>query len=62
MIYGKDQNSKRFRPFDYAEGIFVGNLIYASIFREDELERLTKDVAFMNDNNPGYVFEIRKAK
>lgn len=61
-IYGKEKGTKIMRAFDFNKGVFVGNLIYASFFYEDEYEKLVKEVDYMNENNPDYIFEIRKVK
>ncbi len=60
-IYGKKKGSKRFSPLDYEAGTFVVNLIHATLFPAHVIDRLKKSVAYMNENNKGYVFEIRKA-
>mgnify|MGYP001194566059 CR=1 FL=1 len=54
-IYGKLKTGKRFKAFDYKNGIFVENLIYASFFYENELERLKKEVKYMNENNEDFI-------
>jgi hypothetical protein len=58
-IYGKEKNQKTFKAFDYQNGAFVNNLIYATLIKEDELEKAKKAIQFMNDNNKEYIFELR---
>lgn len=60
LVYGKKKTEKRFKPFDMKENKFVVNLFYASMFTENDLEALTKEINFMNEMNPEYTFEIRK--
>ena len=60
IVYGKKRTGKKFKPFDAKKNQFVVNLIHASIFPESELPKLEKEVTFMNENNPEYIFEIRK--
>ena len=49
-------------PFDMKDNKFVVNLFYASMFTENDLEALTKEIKFMNEMNPEYTFEIRKKR
>ena len=60
IVYGKKKTEKRFKPFDMRDNKFVVNLFYASMFTENDLESLTKEIDFMNEMNPEYTFEIRK--
>lgn len=60
LVYGKKKTDKRFMPFDMRDNKFVVNLFYASMFFDDDLEKLTKEINFMNKMNPEYIFEIRK--
>lgn len=60
LVYGKKKTDKRFMPFDMKDNKFVVNLFYASMFTENDLEALTKEINFMNEMNPEYTFEIRK--
>ena len=59
-VYGKFNDMKRFKAFDMDNNKFVGNLINASVFYESELSKLKKEIAFMNENNDNYQFEIRQ--
>jgi len=60
IVYGKKKTEKRFKPFDMKDNKFVVNLFYASMFTENDLEALTKEINFMNKMNPEYTFEVRK--
>ena len=60
LVYGKKKTDKRFKPFDMRDNKFVVNLFYASMFFDDDLEKLTQEIKFMNEKNPDYVFEIRR--
>lgn len=60
LVYGKKKTDKRFKPFDMKDNKFVINLFYASMFTENDLEALTKEINFMNEMNPEYTFEIRR--
>jgi len=60
-VYGKKRSEARFKPFDMANNRFVTNLIYASLFQPEELGKLKDEIAYMNEHNPDYIFEIRKA-
>lgn len=60
MVYGKLKTEKRFRPFDMKNNKFVINKIHATVFDESQLERLQKEVDYMNKYNEAYIFEIRR--
>ena len=60
IVYGKRKDEKRFKPFDMSGNKFVVNLIHATVFFEEQLGELKKEVDYMNEHNPQYVFEIRK--
>lgn len=62
LVYGKKKTDKRFKPFDMRDNKFVVNLFHASMFTENDLEELNKEIQFMNEMNPEYTFEIRKNK
>jgi len=59
LVYGKLKTDKRFKPFDMKDNKFVVNLFHASMFFENDLEKLQKEITFMNENNTEYQFEIR---
>ena len=58
-IYGKLKTQKKFKPFDAENGVFVTNLMYASMYKRITFFKLVSEVNFMNKNNPGHIFEIR---
>jgi hypothetical protein len=60
VVYGKLKTEKRFKPFDMNNNRFVVNLIHATVFDESQLEALKREVEYMNEHNPDYIFEIRK--
>jgi len=63
MVYGKhkvNEASNRFHPFDMQNNKFVINLLYASMFTEEELPELNKEIKAMNQLNEDYIFEVRK--
>lgn len=60
LVYGKKKTEKRFKPFDMKENKFVINLIHASMFYANDLEKLKEEIAYMNKFNNDYIFEIRK--
>jgi len=61
-IYGKDNKMKSYKAFDYSNGFFVDNLIYATIIKENEYDKAIKAIDFMNSNNKDYHFELREVK
>lgn len=58
-IYGKSNYDKRFRPLDCHLGTFTSNLMYASVF--DSKEQADDLCDYLNKNNEGMTFEVRKA-
>ena len=59
LVYGKKKTEKRFKPFDMKDNKFVVNLFHASIFQEEQKEKLDEEIEIMNDLNPEYTFEVR---
>lgn len=59
LVYGKKKSEKRFKPFDMRENEFVVNLINASIFQDDDKQKLDYEVDYMNTFNKDFIFEIR---
>lgn len=60
MIYGRTKGKGSFRPLDLNEGVFVFNLLFASmIFDEEKAKRI---VSRLTEGNPGYEFEYRKKR
>ena len=60
IVYGKRKDEKRFKPFDMNGNRFVTNLIHATVFPPEQLGKLQKEVNYMNQHNPDYIFEIRR--
>ena len=60
MIYGREKGKGKFRPFT-GQG-FTGNIIHAMRWPESEGERIHTIVEHLNEDNPGYEFEARRAK
>ena len=58
LIYGRMKNQKRMAPVDLKNGVFVKNLIYASMFDSQENAQAKCDE--LNRMNDDMVFEIRK--
>jgi hypothetical protein len=61
MVYGKKKTDLKFKPFNMKENTFQVNKMYGSLFEIEQKPALEKEVAFMNEKNPDYAFEIRKA-
>ena len=59
-IYAKTPGSKRFQAMDYRAGLVVGNLIYATLFNDEQRGEVEKAVDFMRVENPDIAFEIRE--
>jgi hypothetical protein len=58
-IYGKEKTARKFKALDYSRGALVDNLIYATLIKEDELEKARKALKYLNSNNPEFIFELR---
>ena len=61
-LYGKAPGKSRFGPMDYANGVVVGNLIYATIFSKEEAGKLKSEISALEDINDGWSFEVREIK
>ncbi len=59
-LYAKLPGQKRFKPMDYYKGLQVTNLIYATLFTEEEAADLEAELDELEGYNPGWKFEIRK--
>ena len=59
-IYGKKKTDKRFKPYDSHTGGLTTNLIYATLYTDDQLPGLREEVSHMNTLNPDYTFKINK--
>ena len=62
IVYGKEKTAKKFKAMDMSLGQLVSNLIYATMFQEEQREELQKEIDYMNKYNPDMVFEIRSHK
>ncbi len=58
-IYGKEKTARKFKALDCNRGALVNNLIYATLIKEDELEKARKSLEYLNSNNPKFIFELR---
>ena len=62
-LYAKGKDQKQFKAMDYHGGVQVNNLIYATVFGDDQLDSLKKVTKDLNEYHKNeYVFEIRKVK
>lgn len=64
-IYGRKPREKRFKAMDMNRGIQVNNLIRATVYwavTESKLERLQALCKQLEEDNPGWVFELRERK
>ena len=43
-IYGKHKTDKQFKAMNMREGRQVGNLIYASMYTEEDAQKVLKDI------------------
>ena len=59
-VYGS-YNGGRFKAMDLNACVQVGNLIYATIFWDEEKERAEKILKEIRELNPEWKFELRKA-
>jgi len=58
-LYGKYGNMKRFQAVDWKNGGFVGNLIHATIFNEDEAKQAIDEATKLNND---FIWELRILK
>lgn len=56
-IYAREKGKKRFRPMDLKNGVFVGNLIHASIL---DYNAAHEQYNFMVENNDNFDVELRE--
>lgn len=59
MIYAKHKNGKTFRPMDMTEGVPVKNKIYATVYGDDQRDRLNHLLTELHEENKDWKFEIR---
>lgn len=60
-LYVRWPNQKRFAPVNWRKGLQVGNLIYATLFDDEEMYRVNKELSQTTDHNVGMEWEFRKA-
>ena len=61
LVYGSYKGGK-FKAMDINNGVQVGNLIYATMFYPESLDRLKVELDKIKKDNPDWTFEIRKSK
>lgn len=61
MVYCKFSDQSKFKAMDWSAGTQVGNLIYASLIPENELDKAKRIVADTAELNKSTAFQIRKA-
>ena len=59
LVYGSYKGGK-FKAMDINNGVQVGNLIYATMFYPEFLDKLKVELDKIMKDNPDWVFEIRK--
>ena len=60
FIYGKTKEMSKFRPIDLKNGTFCNNVIYASMWFDNQKEVAYKVKEEIARKNPDCVFEVRK--
>ena len=58
LVYGSYKGGK-FKAMDLNAGVQVGNLIYATMFYPESLDRLKAELKKIEKDNPDWTFEIR---
>ncbi len=58
-LYAKPKGHNRFKPVDWNRGVLVTNLIYASMFTDDERRQLL-EVDLAHPDNADFTFEFRR--
>ena len=61
LVYGSYKGGK-YKAMDLNAGVQVGNLIYATMFYPESLDRLKVELKEISKDNPDWTFEIRKSK
>ena len=59
LVYGSYKGGK-FKAMDINNGVQVGNLIYATMFYPEFLDKLKVELEKIMKDNPNWAFEIRK--
>lgn len=58
ILYGKAKDMKRFMPLDLSEGVFVKNIMFASLFND---KAKAETVAYkLMEKNKGLAIEVRE--
>ena len=59
LVYGSYKGGK-FKAMNVNNGVQVGNLIYATMFYPESLDKLKVELEKIMKDNPDWAFEIRK--
>lgn len=59
-LYGKMSENERMKPVDWSSGVFVNNLIHATIFNENQANIALNEVKVLNPDV--FKFELREVK
>lgn len=59
-IQGKLKTEKRFKTYDYRQGVFVNNIIRGTLWDDEQKGHVQELVDYMNKENPEYIFKIIK--
>lgn len=59
-ISGKLKTDKRYKALDYANGLFVTNVIHATLWSNEHEEYVKKLIEYMNKENDLYEFKLVK--
>ena len=59
LVYGSYKGGK-FKAMDVNNGVQVGNLIYATMFYPESLDKLKVELEKIMKDNSDWAFEIRK--
>ena len=59
LVYGSYKGG-RFKAMDLNAGVQVGNLIYATMFYPESLDKLKVELEKIEKDNPDWKFEVRK--
>lgn len=60
IIYAKHKDSSTFRPMDMTEGVPVTNKIYATVYDDDQKDRLEHLLTKLHEDNKDWKFELRR--
>lgn len=59
LVYGSYKEGK-FKAMDINAGVQVNNLIYATMFYPESLDKLKVELEKIEKDNPDWKFEVRK--